>query len=159
MRHRLVLFAAVLALAFAASGTAYAFSCIRVSSSLRGLEQSTKSGNWLLFDFGSAAGVKRTFADVFEVPLTDQQAACLATEYAKADQPKYFALGIGVAGGKKETTNDNGARGENYGVLAWNNKNYRVLGDGRGVDHIDNSPILSALFAAAATCGLPIGEE
>jgi hypothetical protein len=40
----------------AAAGTAYAFDCIRVSSSLRGLQQSTKSGNWLLFNFGSPAG-------------------------------------------------------------------------------------------------------
>lgn len=160
MRHRLPLLATVVALVLATGGTAYGFHCIRVSSSLQGLQQSTKSGNWLLFNFGSASGVADTFADVFEFPLTSQQAGCLATEYAKSGQPKYFALGIGVAGGKKETTTSNGARadGEGFGVLAWNNKNEDVLSDGNGVDHIDKSPIFGALFGAAATCGVQLPE-
>jgi len=139
----------VLTLALAAAGTAYAYDCIRVSSTLKGLQQSTKSGNWLLFNFGSAAGVQATF-DNIEVPLIDGQAVCFATEYAKSGEPKYFALGIGVAGANKE--NEHG----NFGVLAWHNKNAKVLSDGRGVDHIEG-PVLNALFAAAETCGVPIG--
>jgi len=39
------------------------------------------------------------------------------------------------------------------GVLAHNNPNTRVLSDGHGVDHIEDSPISSAVDAAAASCG------
>ena len=157
MRKGFLILGAVLVLA--ASGTAYAYDCIRVSSSPQGLAQSTKSGNWLAFDLGSTAGVKQTFADVFGVELTDEQAGCFETSYASAEVPKYFALGIGVAGGKKETTTSNGARADSFGVLAWNNKNYRVLSDGKGIDLAEDSSVFSALFGSIGECGIEIPFE
>lgn len=152
VRHRLPVLGVALTLVLAASGTAYAFDCIRVSPSAKGVQQSAKSGNWLPFDFGSAAGIADTFSNVFEFELTAPQAACMAAEYAKTGQPKYFSLGIGVAGAKGDATR------ENRGVLAWHNKNYKVLSDGNGIDHIEDSPILSAVFGSAGACGVDIGE-
>ena len=149
MRHRLAAFAAVIAVGLALAGSAFAFDCIRVSSSLQGLQQSTKSGNWLLFDISSAAGAERTFADVVGLNLTDAQAQCFATAYGKSGQPLYFALGIGVAGG------ENGGPG----VLAGHNKNESVLANGKGIDHFEDSPILPAIFAAAGSCGIDIPED
>ena len=154
MKHRLPLLGLALTLVPAAGGTAYAFDCIRVSTSSKGVQQSAKSGNWLPFDFGSAEGTAATFADVFEFELTEAQAACIAAEYASTGQPQYFSLGIGVAGAKNESSERPGT-----GVLAWRNKNYTVLGDGHGIDHIENSPILSAVLGSAGACGVPIGEE
>ena len=150
MRKRLPLLGLVVALVVATGGTAYAFDCIRVSKTFKGLQQSTKSGNWLLFNFGSASGAQNTFEDVFEAPITNQQAACFAAEYAESGQPKYFALGIGVAGAQVQ--NETG----NFGVLAWNNKNEDVLGDGRGVDSLEHGGIVPAAEAAATACGFSI---
>lgn len=157
MRKGFPILVAVLVLA--ASGTAYAYDCIRVSSSPQGLAQSTKSGNWLAFDLGSTAGIEQTFSDVFGVELTDEQVTCFDDRYTLAEAPKYFALGIGVAGGKKETTKSNGARGDRFGVLAWNNKNYRVLSDGKGIDLAEESPVFDALFGSIGACGIHLPEE
>jgi hypothetical protein len=55
----------------------------------------------------------------------------------------YFALGFGVAGPN--------------GVLAHNNPNDNVLGNLKGIDHLEDSPIGAALFGAAAACGLDTG--
>ena len=57
---------------------------IRVSKTLTGLKQSTKSGNWLLFNLGSASGVDDTFANVFELELSAQEAACIAAVIGSA---------------------------------------------------------------------------
>lgn len=154
MKHRLPLLGLALTIVLAASGTAYAFDCIRVSTSSKAVQQSAKSGNWLPFDFGSAAGTAATFANVFEFELTPAQAACITAKYAATGQPKYFALGIGVAGARNESSTRPGT-----GVLAWRNTNYTVLGDGHGIDHVENSPILSAVLSSAGDCGVPIGEE
>ena len=114
MRKRLAALVAVAIAALALAGSAVAFDCIRVSSSLQGLQQSTKSGNWLLFDFSSADAVQSTFANIGE-DLTDEEAGCFAEVYGASGQPLYFALGIGVAGPN--------------GVLAWNYDN-DAMGDG-----------------------------
>lgn len=151
MSKRVSMLGLVLALVLAASGTAYAFDCIRVSSSPQGLERSAKSGNWLPFNLGSATGVQETFANI-GFPMSGDDAACVAREYAATGQPKYFALGIGVAGGKSETQR------AGAGVLAWKNKNYRVLSDGKGIDHIENG-VLGALFASLGECGFSVVEE
>ena len=158
MTRRITALVAVLALALSAAAPALAFDCIRVSSSLTGLQQSTKSGNWLLFDLHDAAAVKRTFADVFGGQLTDAQASCVATRYAASGKPRYFALGIGVAGGKKTSTTSNGARAAagGFGVLAWNNPNARVLANSRGIDHLESCGIVEAVFAATGSCGVPV---
>jgi hypothetical protein len=147
MRKRVPALVAALVVALTLTGSAVAFDCIRVSSSLQGLVQSTSNGGrWLLFDFSSANGVQQTFANVFEVEITAEQASCLADAYAQSGQPLYFALGIGVAG--------------RNGVLAHNNPNdTTVLANGKGIDHIEDSPIVGALFAAAETCGVTIPDE
>ena len=53
MKQRVLVALAVVVLALVGAGSAFAFDCIRVSSSLNGLQQSTKSGNWLLFDLST----------------------------------------------------------------------------------------------------------
>ena len=149
MRHRLAAFAVVIVAGLALAGSSFAFDCIRVSSSLQGLQQSTKSGNWLLFDLSSASAAQQTFADVVGLSLTDAQAQCFVTAYGQSGQPRFFALGIGVAGG------ENGGPG----VLAGHNQNENVLANGKGIDHFEESPILPAIFAAAGSCGIEIPEE
>jgi hypothetical protein len=150
MKHRLSALLALVVLALTLAGSAFAFDCIRVSSSAQGLANSTRSGNWLLFDLSSGPAVEQTLTNI-EVPVTSEQAECLAEAYAATGQPLYFALGIGVAGGE----NPNAAAG---GVLAHNNPNDAVLGDGKGIDHLEDSPILGALFGAAAGCGVEVSE-
>lgn len=142
MKHRLAVLAAVFTAALALAGSAVAFDCIRVSSSLQGLEQSTKSGNWLLFDLSSVEGLQGTLARIGEPIPSDEEAECFVAAYSASRQPQFFALGIGVAGPN--------------GVLAWNTTN--SMGDGKGVDHLETSGILPAVFAAAQTCGIELSE-
>ena len=148
MKNRLSVGLAVLVLALAGAGSAFGFDCIRVSSSLNGLQQSTKSGNWLLFDLSTPAAFQESLTE-FGVVLTDEQAACGSAAYAESGQPLYFALGIGVAAGE----NENASAG---GVLAHNNPNTSVLSNGKGIDHFEESGIIPALEDAAATCGIPV---
>jgi hypothetical protein len=148
MKKRLSVGLAVLVLALVGAGSALAFDCIRVSSSLQGLQQSTKSGNWLLFDLSTPDAFQESLTE-FGVVLTDEQAECGAAAYADSGQPLYFALGIGVAGGG----NENASAGS---VLAYNNPNISVLSNGTGIDHFEESGIIPALEAAAATCGIPV---
>jgi hypothetical protein len=151
LKHRLSILMAALVLGLLGTGSAFAFDCIRVSSSLQGLEQSTKSGHWLLFDFSSGEALQQTLAEI-GVQVTSQQADCASAAYATSGQPLYFALGIGVAGGE----NEHAAAG---GVLAHNNPNDSVLGNGKGIDHLDDSEIFLALEEAAVSCGIPVDEE
>jgi hypothetical protein len=148
MKHRLAIGVAVLAFGLVGVGSAAAFDCIRVSSSLQGLKQSTKSGHWLLFDLSTPQAAKDTFAGISEgaIQLSDQQASCFVTAYAASGQPRFWALGLGVAGGF------NGGPG----VLAGHNKNTRVLSNNKGIDHFENSPIIPAVFGAAESCGIDL---
>jgi hypothetical protein len=136
MRYRLTALVAVMVASLALASSAVAFDCIRVSSSLQGLQASTKSGNWLLFDFSSAETVQETLANIGE-EITDEEAACFAEVYGASGAPLYFALGIGVAGPN--------------GVLAWNNDN-DAMGDGKGVDQIEQTGILDAFAQGEEEC-------
>ena len=149
MKHRFSALLALVLVSLTITGSAFAFDCIRVSSSHQGLVQSTQSGKWLLFDLSSGTAVQQTLGGAAGLTLTDEQAACIADAYAATGQPLYFALGSRVAGGN----NPNSAAG---GVIAHNNPNDRVLGNGKGIDHLDDSPILPALFGAAEGCGVSI---
>jgi len=142
MKGRLALLAVAIVAALTLAGSAFAFDCIRVSASLQGLKASTKSGNWILFDFSTAAGTQETFATGIEQTITPTQAACFTTEYAKAGQPLFFAIGIGVAGPN--------------GVLAHLNENTNVLSDGKGIDHLEVSGIFPAFVGASLACGIPV---
>lgn len=160
MARRLAVLGVVLVSALLVSASALAYDCIRVSSSYQGLVQSTgHSGNWTLFDFSSPTALQSTLAG-FGTELTDAQAACGYRAYAASGQPQFFALGTGVAGGKLTSTNSQGARAaaDGFGVIAWNNEN-AVLGDGKGIDHMEASGIFPALMQAATTCGIDISED
>ena len=51
MKHRLALFIGVAVVALTVTSSAFAFDCMRVSSSAQGLQQSAgNSGMWLYFD-------------------------------------------------------------------------------------------------------------
>ena len=145
MKRRLTVLFAVLALGLVGTGSALAFDCIRVSASAKGLQQSTKSGNWALFDLSSGAALQQSLAALGE-EITLEQGNCASAAYKAAgeDLPLHFALGIGVAG--------------KNGVLAHNNPNESVLGNLKGIDHLEVSPIGGALFGAAAQCGIPVDE-
>src|SRR2546423_6468928 len=129
MKHR---FTALLALALASltiTGSAFAFDCIRVSSSHQGLVQSTQSGKWLLFDLSSGPALQQTLGGAAGLSLTDEQAACIADAYAATGQPLFFALGTGVAGGD----NPKPAPG---GGVAPNKPQHRGRRDGEGSGHL-----------------------
>jgi hypothetical protein len=111
---------------------------MRVSSSVQGLQQSAgNSGKWIYFDMtDSGHGI----ADIVDFFGGDPSwVPCLQAAYDQAvaanpTLPLYFALGNGVAGG-----NSNGP-----GVLAHHNPNDRVLQNGTGIDHFDDTvlPVL-----------------
>jgi hypothetical protein len=161
MTRGLAALAAATVIALAVTASAFAFDCIRVSTSYQGLVQSTShSGNWTLFDFSSPAALQATLAG-FGSDVTADQAACGYAAYAASGQPQFFALGTGVAGGKKTSTASQGARAgaDGFGVIAWNNQNLTVLGDGKGIDHLEASGIFPALMAAADECGIVVPED
>lgn len=144
MKHRLVMAVVVVVAALAVSGSALAFDCMRVSGSLQGLQKSTTGGNWLYFDMTPGGGGIAELLDHFEVDVTAAQLACLQAAYSASDDaPKYFALGIGVAGG---------GTGHGTGVLAHNAPD-SVLTNGTGIDHLDDT-VVPVLLAAAPGCGV-----
>jgi hypothetical protein len=149
MKRRLVAFGVVGALVLAFAGSAFAFDCIRVSGSLQGLQNSTKSGNWLLFDLSNPTAVQGTFERVVGEEVPADVAKCVADTYATYKVTPYFALGIGVAGG------ENGGPG----VLAGHNKNEKVLANLKGIDHLEESAAGAALFGSLGACGIDVGEE
>src|SRR5205823_5308083 len=99
MKYRLTALLAVAVAALAITGSALAFDCIRVSSSLQGLQHSTaNSGHWLLFDMTNTTLVQSDLSLFTDVPLTPTQAACVSSAYQETGLTPYFALGFGVAG-------------------------------------------------------------
>jgi hypothetical protein len=138
MKHRLALLIGVAVIALTVTSSALAFDCMRVSSSAKGLQQSaSNSGMWLYFDMTDGGGGIAQIVDFFQGDPS--WVPCLQTAYdnaVKTDKtlPLYFALGTGVAGG-----NTNGP-----GVLAHHNPNDRVLMNGTGIDHFDDTvlPVL-----------------
>lgn len=152
--RKLVAMAAVLTAALTVAGSAFAFDCIRVSTSLQGLQQSTRSGNWLLVQLDTAQGVHDAVFGLTDgaIDLTPSQAGCAAAAYAATGEPQYFALGTGPAGGKKASVTPHGARtaAEGWGVIAWNAPDV-VLSDGKGIDHADDT-VIPALQEAVFGC-------
>jgi hypothetical protein len=110
------------------------------------VSSTSNSGHWLLFDMTSAGNVQTNLSNFAGAPLTTDQANCVVSQYALSGLTPYFALGFGVAGGFT-----NGP-----GVIAHNNPNEKVLGNLKGIDHIDASPIGGAIFAAAGACGVSL---
>jgi hypothetical protein len=149
MRLRIGVVVAAAVAALAITSSALAFDCIRVSSSYQGLVNSTaNSGNWLLFDLTSPTNVFDNLS-AFGVDLTPSQAECISDAYqaaaSESGTPLFFALGIGVAGPN--------------GVLAGRNPDTQgQLGNLRGIDHLDESPVGATLFGAAASCGVDVSD-
>lgn len=144
MRHRLPAFFAVVVVALTISGSALAFDCIRVSTSFQGLQQSTKSGNWLLVDVSTPTAIHDAVFEFAEIDLSPSQVACFQQSYTASGAPAYFALGIGVAGGF--------AHGP--GEVA-SGAPLKVVSDGKGIDHGEDAGVFAALDAAvgaALTC-------
>jgi hypothetical protein len=145
MKHRFAVFVGVAVVALTVASSALAFDCMRVSSSANGLQHSaSNSGRWLYFDMTDSGTGVAQILDFFGVPSA--AAPCFQSAYdaAVAANPKlplYFALGIGVAGGQT-----NGP-----GVIAHNNPNARVLSNGTGIDHFDDT-VLPVFLAALPTC-------
>ena len=140
MTQKLTASLALGVMALALTGSAFASDCIRVSSSLQGLQQSTRSGNWYLLDVSSGASVQQTVAPLVG-PLTDAQAACISSTYLASGYTPYVALGVSVAGGEHGGP----------GVLAHNNPT-DVLGNLSGIDHFEESPIGAAAGTALSAC-------
>ena len=132
--------AAALVAALAVVAGASANDCMRVSSSLQGLQQSTKSGNWLAFDMtDGGTGV----AQIVEFGgLPSSTVPCFQAAYDASAAPRYFALGIGVAGMNGSQTGP--------GVLAGKAPD-QVLENGTGIDHFDDV-VLPVFLAALPTC-------
>lgn len=145
MKHRFALFIGVAVVALTITSSALAFDCMRVSSSAAGLQSSAShSGRWLYFDMTDKGNGVAQILEFFGAPTG--AAPCFQSAYdaAVAANPKlplYFALGIGVAGGQT-----NGP-----GVIAHNNPNSRVLSNGTGIDHFDDT-VLPVILAAAPSC-------
>ncbi len=116
--------------------------CLRVSSSLTGMTASERSGRWFTIDVSSREAVQQTFAVLGDPVPTDEQADCFVEAYAATGDPDHFAVGQGVAGP--------------IGVLAW--RNTEAMGDGRGIDHLEASSIVSSYLAAIDTCDIPVTD-
>jgi hypothetical protein len=152
MKHRFIAVLAVFALTLTTTGSAWAFDCMRVSSSMQGLQQSaTKSGNWLFFDMTPGGGGVAEAATFIFGSVTGPQVDCLQAQYTAAASapdsvlPMFWALGFGVAGGKT---------GNGPGVLAHNNPNSNVLSNGTGIDHFDDTILPYFVNVAGPACGL-----
>ena len=145
MKHRFALLVGVAVVALTVTSSALAFDCMRVSSSKQGLQQSaSNSGKWLYFDMTDGGGGVAEIVDFFGLPSSTVPCFQAAYDAAVASNPllpKYFALGFGVAGG-----DSNGP-----GVLAHNNPNSRVLSNGTGIEHFDDT-VLPVFLAAAPGC-------
>lgn len=147
MKHRFAVLVGVAVVALTLTSSALAFDCMRVSSSPQGLQKSASSGgHWLYFDMTDGGNGIPQILDFFGVPSDPETVACFQSAYdaavaANSKLPLYFDLGIGVAGG-----NTNGP-----GVIAHHNPNTRVLSNGTGIEHFDDT-VLPVVLGAAATC-------
>src|SRR4051794_41242316 len=90
MKLRLLAVLALAVTALAVAASASAFDCVRVSSSLQGLQQSTKSGNWLLIDVSSPKAVQDTFARIGEGGLPPPPPEGGRGPYATLRVPPHF---------------------------------------------------------------------
>lgn len=137
---KLVPFAATFVLALAVVAGASANDCMRVSSSPQGLQQSAASGNWLAFDMTAAGGGVAAFVSFAGLPPST--VPCFQKAYDASSAPRYFALGIGVAGMHGSQSGP--------GVLAAGAPD-KVLTNGTGIDHFDDV-LLPVFMNALPNC-------
>ena len=140
MKRRVAVLLAAIVAVFAMTTAALANDCMRVSSSLQGLQSSTKSGNWLAFNMtDGGGGIQQLFTAFTGSPIDQGAVDCFQAAYDASSAPRYFALGVGVAGSS--------GSGKGPGVLA-HNAPEKVLTNGTGIDHLDDTvlPVLEANF-------------
>lgn len=133
------------ALLFTAS-PAYAWDCIRVSSSLKGLQQSTKSGNWEYATFADVVAGAVEYGDA-----TPEEGECVLAAWRAEGLPEFFAVGIGV-GGARGAMQSGHMSEEDFYVIA-KNAPMKNLTDGKGIDHL-----FPTIMTVAGHC-LPEGAE
>ena len=114
------------------AGPASAWDCIRVSGSATGIQQSTRSGNWMYATIDDLAQ-----GAVDEGMITPDQATCAVAAWKAGGEPSYFALGAGVAGahGAEQSGRISDA---DFFELA-KNAPVKAVVDGRGVDHLEDA--------------------
>lgn len=134
--------AGVAVAALVGAQSAAAFDCIRVSSSVTGMNASEHSGHWFTIDVSTREAVQQTFTVLGDPVPTDEQADCFVASYAATGDPDHFAIGQGVGGPR--------------GVLAW--RNTTTVGDGRGIDHLEASSIVGSYLAAIEACDIPVTD-
>lgn len=135
MKRRLAVLAACAAAGAVLLGTApaQAWDCIRVSGSMQGLQNSTRSGNWeyLTIDDLVAGAME-------EGMITSQaQADCVLAAWAAAGEPSYFAIGTGVAGARGAMRSGHISDADFFELAK--NAPANVMVDGHGVDHLDDA--------------------
>lgn len=124
----------------AVTAPAYAWDCIRVSSSPQGLQSSAKSGQWEYL----------TFADLVQGGLQSgdidaTQVDCVTKAWTDLGEPTSFAIGGGVAGAKGAMTSGH-ITDTDFFELA-KNAPVKIMVNGKGVDHLDD-----ALMMIVAGC-------
>jgi hypothetical protein len=119
---------------------AFAFDCIRVSSSQQGLMQSTKSGNWAYLTIDDLV---QGAIESGDVPA--DAAPYIVNTWHSLGEPSYFAIGIGVAGAHGATESGR-ITDQSFYELA-KNAPVKVMVNGTGVDHLDD-----AIMIVAGSC-------
>ena len=107
---------------------AYAWDCIRVSGSTQGLQQSSAHGQWeylTIDDLIAGAG------------LTGDQASCVRQAWTDLGEPTDFAIGTGVAGARGAIQSGHISDTDFFELAK--NAPFKVVVDGRGVDHLDDA--------------------
>lgn len=128
---------------------AYAWDCIRVSGSLKGLQQSTKSGNWAYMTF-------QDFADGAAADgVPQEEVDCVVAAWRGAKLPEYFAVGIGV-GGARGAEQSGRMTDHDFYVIA-KNAPLKNLTNGKGVDHL--FPTILSVGAHCFPDGPPVDEH
>jgi hypothetical protein len=124
----------------AVASPAYAWDCIRVSSSPQGLQSSSQHGQWEYLTFSDlvAGGVQNGDIDATQV-------ACVTAQWTSLGEPTSFAIGGGVAGAKGATTSGHITDSDFFELAK--NAPLKVMVNGKGVDHLDD-----ALMLIVAAC-------
>jgi hypothetical protein len=144
--RKLVTGVATLVAVLALAGGASAFDCFNASRSANGNANATHSGNWVLIDVNDFVGglVESGF-------WTSQQGQCVSSYWFAHGGPSNFTIAVGMAGATQAVR---GKEVGNGGVIASQNPNDSVHGNGKGIDHFEDS--LAPLFGAALEqCGAP----
>lgn len=135
VRRAMTVVAAMGAFGVAAASPAYAYDCIRVSSSPQGLQHSSANGQWiyLAIDDLLQGGVDEGFISAGQVP-------CLKAAWTQLGEPTAFDIGGGVAGAKGAQQSGHISDADFFELAK--NAPLKVVVNGKGVDHLDDALML-----------------